>query len=177
MFNGDMGALLGHLAQDYRIPIGFELAAKQRGILVNVDARDVIFPQILDAIIKSAPAYQWRERDSGIEVLPVAGPSPLLDTIIRNFRVRDIDQTEAVNQLLNQPEIQNAMKAMGLKRRDPGTVPTAKNSGKISLTLDGLTMRQALNRIAGESGDWYWILRTSGDGFFSISASVEYSPV
>jgi hypothetical protein len=166
MYNGDMAALLGHLANDYRTPIGFELAARQQGVAVNIDLRDVTFPQILDGIIKSAPGYQWRERDSSIEVLPVEAANPFLDTMVSNFRVRDVDQGMAISQLLYQPEIRNAMKAMGLKRRDPIVLPSEK---RFTLTLSGLTMRQALNRIAKESGVWYWIFRSSSDGSFSIS--------
>jgi len=170
MYNGDMANLLGHLANDYRTPIGFELAAKQQGVLVNIDLRDVDFPQILDAIIKSAPGYRWRERESSIEVLPVEAANPFLDTIVSNFRVRDVDQGMAISQLLYQPEIRNAMRAMGLKPRDPVVLPGEK--GKFSLTLGSLTMRQALNRIAKESGVWYWIFRSYSDSSFSISTAL-----
>jgi hypothetical protein len=170
-FNGDMAGLLEHLANEYHTPIGLELAANQQGVLVNVDARDVTFTQILDAITHSAPGYQWRERDSSIEVLPVAAASPFLDTIVRNFRIRDVDSAAAVNQLLNQPEIQNAIRAMGLKRRDPVIATAGKRADKISLTLEGITIRQALSRIAEESGAQFWIFRSSNNGSFSLSTS------
>ena len=40
---------------------------------------------------------RWRQRSGCIEVLPVEASNPLMDTMISNFRVTEVDQTELAN--------------------------------------------------------------------------------
>lgn len=124
---------------------------------------------MLDAIVKSAPTYEWHERNAHIEVLPVGATSPLLDTMIRAFRVSDVDQSEAVSRLLNQADVQANLRAMSLTRKATGSASIQPRRQKFSMSLDGVTMREALSRIANESGGRFWIFQTLGDGFISIS--------
>jgi hypothetical protein len=55
--------------------------------------------------------------------------------------------------------------------QDPGSASTETKKEKFSLNLEGVTMRQALSRIAYESGGRFWIFRASGDRLFFISNS------
>jgi len=168
-FDGDMAFLLAHLAETFDVTIGFEVDPKQPKPQVSIFVQDATLTDTLNAIVKSAPAYQWRERNGCIEVLPLAANSPLLDTLISNFRVSEVSQEEAVNRLLGLPEVQANLRAMSLNRKEPGSAPTATR--KFSMNLESVTMRQALARIANEGPEHFWILRTFGDGSFSIGIS------
>jgi hypothetical protein len=170
-YDGDMAHLLANLTDTFGVTIGFEVDPKQPQPRVSFYVRDATLSDVLNAIVKSAPAYDWRERDGSIEVLPVRASSPLLDTRIDNFQVSEVDQIEAVNRLLKLPEVQANLRAMGLNQKETGSVSTETKVEKFSINLDGVTMRQALSRIANESGGRFWIFRPLGGGFFSISNS------
>ena len=42
---------------------------------------------------------------------------------------------------------------------------------KLSFDLSGVTLRQALNRIAADSGTWFWAFRRYPDSTFEITLS------
>jgi hypothetical protein len=57
---------------------------------------------------------------------------------------------------------------MNLKLR-PGPPPrTPARDKKFSLSLSGVTIRQALTRIASESGVGFWLFRNDNDGWFYV---------
>lgn len=171
-FDGDMAVMLVHLTEIYGVTIGLEVEPKQPRSKVSFYLRDPSLNDVLNAIVKSAPIYQWRERSGYIEVLPVEASSPLLDVIISNFRVSEVDQTGAINRLLILPDVQAAVRAMSVNLlQDPGSASTETKKQKFSLNLEGVTMRQALSSIANESGGRFWIFRPFGDRLFSISNS------
>ena len=170
-FDGDMALLLATLADSFEATIGFKVGPKQQQPRVSLYVRDATLPDILNAIVKSAPGYQWREQNGCFEVLPMESTNPLLDTLINNFRVSEVHQVEAFNRLMSLPEVQASMRAMSLNRRDPNRFSTEKKTEKFSLNLENVTMRQAFSKIAQESGGGFWIFRNFGDGSFSISNS------
>jgi type II secretory pathway component GspD/PulD (secretin) len=91
--------------------------------------------------------------------------------MISSFRTSSVDEAGAINQLLNLPELQTNMRAMSLNRRVPGGTSTEKKGEKFSVNLEGMTLRQALHKIAKDSGGRFWIFRNYSDGSFSISNS------
>lgn len=170
-YDGDMASMLAHLPEMYGVTIGLEVDAQQPQSRVGFYLLDPTLPDVVNAIVKSAPRYKWRESDEFIEVFPLAGSSPLLDTMISNFRTSDVDEAGAINQLINLPEMQANMKALSLNRRALGGTSTEKKGKKFSVNLEGVTLRQALHKIAKDSGGRFWIFRSYSDGFFSISNS------
>jgi hypothetical protein len=170
-YDGDMAFMLAHLTDLFGVTIGLEVDPLQPKPQVGFYLRDPTLTDVLNAITRSAPRYQWRESGGIIEVLPLEGSSPLLDTIISNFRVTDVDEAVAINQLVNLPEVQASMRAMSLNRRDLGNASTERKGEKFSISLEGVTMRQALSRVAKENGARFWIFRTDSNGFFSINNS------
>ena len=170
-YNGDMTYLVAQMPNVYGVTIGLEVDPQQPYSRAEFYLRDPTLADVLNAIAKSAPRYHWRESDEFIEILPLAGSSPLLDTVISNFRVDDVDGRGAITQLVKLPEVQASMGAMRLNRRDPRDASTEENGKKFSLSLESVTLRQALNRIAKESGTRFWILRRDSNGFISISNS------
>jgi hypothetical protein len=138
---------------------------------VKIYLEEASLTDVLNAICKSAPRYQWRERDGSLEVWPLEGGSPLLDTSINNFRVENVNGTEAINQLMALPEIKASMRAISLDPLDPGDTSSQGKGEKFSISLERVTMRQALDRVAKESGARFWIFRRDSNRFFSISTS------
>jgi hypothetical protein len=113
---------------------------------------------------------QWRQTGGFVDVWPLAGSNPLLETRISSFNVKDLSPLEAFDQLLNLPEVQTNMTALNLKRRAPDVSPGKLSSSRFSANLEGVTLREALNKIAQESRIDIWIFRNYPNGFFSISS-------
>jgi hypothetical protein len=168
-YDGDMASMLSHLPSIYGATIGLEVDPEQPRSQVGFDLRDPTLTDVLDAIVQSAPRYQWHNSGGFIEVSPLQGSCALLDTIISNFRVDDVDEREAINQLVSVPEVQASMRAMRLNRQDLGDAGVAKKGEKISISLENVTMRQALNIVAKQTGTRFWIFSRHGKGSFSIS--------
>ena len=167
----DLAAILATLAADYQTTIGLEVdPAKPRSPL-TLALRDVNFQQILDGIVNAEPRYRWRENDGSIEVFPVSGGSSLLDTPIQSFRVKEVNRALAVNRLLGLPEVQAMFSSMNLKLRPPNPASDRIKEEKLSFDLNGVTLRQALNRIATDSGERFWAFRRYADGTFEITLS------
>jgi hypothetical protein len=62
--------------------------------------------------------------------------------------------------LLGLPEVQGAGSSMNLKLRPPHAPCRAEiKDEKLSFDLSGVTLRQALNRIAADSGTRFWVFR------------------
>jgi hypothetical protein len=175
-YQGDMAALLEKIAEIYGETIGLDVDPRHPQSLVNIDLREAGLRDVLNAIVQSEPKYQWRESDGFIEVFPKQGSSPLLDTKINSFIVRDVDQTEAISRLMSLSEVLVHMSEMNLSRRDFSPASLRPKGEKFSLSLEGVTMRRALHEIAGAGGGRFWIARRSGNkadgGFFSISDRV-----
>ena len=170
-WNGDLMFILFHMSQAFETTIGLEVDPQQPKTDVGFYLEKAMLPDVLNAIVQSAPSYQWRERDGFIEVFPLAGRNPLLDTMITSFRVADVVQQEAINRLLSLPEAQAAMKAMNLNHRAPTNAAKDEKAAKLSLSLQGVTIRQALNQIVQANGGRFWMFRMEGAGSFSIAGS------
>ena len=168
-YDGDMAYLLAQLPDVYDSTIGLEVDPRQPRSTVGFYLSEPTLADVLNAITKSSPLYQWREKDGCIEVLPLQGSSPLLDTHISNFRVDYADQAEAFTQLVNLPEVQASMNALRLRYQDRANASTTGSGKKMSFTLENVTVRQVLNKIAHENGTRFWTLKKNSAGIFSIS--------
>ena len=167
-YKGDMTMLLAALPNSYGVTVGLELDA-QPNHLVGVSLLDATLPDVMNALVQSSKKYQWSEAGRFVEVWPLTGSNPLLDTRISNFNVKDLSPSQAFDQLFNLPEVQENMKAMNLKRRAPHVSPRNVSDSKFSMNVEGLNLRQALSKIAQESGIQIWIFRNHPNGFFSVS--------
>jgi hypothetical protein len=168
-YNGDFTMLLAALPNAYGVTVGAELDGQSRQT-IKVSLSDATLPDVMNAIVQSSPKYQWREAGGVVDVCPLAGGSPLLETSISSFNVKDVSPSQAFDQLFNLPEVQANMKAMNLKRRAPDVSYGKISESKFSVNMEGVTLRQALSRIAQASGLQIWVFRNYPDGFFSISS-------
>src|ERR1041384_808406 len=165
-YDGDMTRILAEMTNVYGVTVGLELDT-QRYQRVEMSLTDATLTDVLNAIVQSSKKYQWRQTDRFVEVWPLAGGNPLLETRISSFKVKDLSASEAFDQLFSLPEVQANMTTLNLKRRAPDGRPEKLSSSRFSVNLEGVTLREALNRIAQESHIEIWIFRNYPNGFFS----------
>ena len=168
-YKGDMANILSELPNVYGVTVGLELDT-QRYQVVGIALSDPTVTDVMNAIVQSAKKYQWQQTGSFVEVWPLAGSNPLLETRISSFNVKDLSASEAFDRLLNLPEVQANMRDLNLQRRAPAESPGKLTSSRFSLNLEGVTLREALDKIAQEAHVDIWIFRNYPNGFFSISA-------
>jgi len=166
---GDFTMMLASLSNVYGVTVGLELDT-QRYLNVRVSLQDATMTDVMNALVQSTKKYQWQQTGGSINVWPLAGGNPLLETRINSFNVKDLSPSEAFDQLLNLPEVQANMTTWNLKRRTPDVSPGKLSSSRFSVSLEGVTLREAFNKIAQESHIEIWIFRNYPDGFFSISS-------
>lgn len=163
VFDGDMTALLHHLADAYNVNLGFEADPRLPKPRINLQVRDATFREVLDAIIRLKPNYQWRESDGFFDLYPAAGGSPLLDIIVGDFEVKNAGWDEASSILLNLPEVRDGMTAMRLGRREAASEQEGgRGAALFSLRLENVPLRRALHEITSKSGSHFWALATVG---------------
>jgi len=167
-YQGDFAMLLAALPNTYGVTVGVELNTQPLQ-QVNVSLMDATLSDVMNATIQSSKRYEWREAGGFVDVWPLAGGNPLLETPISSFHVKDLSLSQAFDQLFNLPEVQANMKAMNLKQRAPDVYTGKMSNSSFSVNVDGVSLRQALNKIAQESGIGIWIFRNYANGFFSIS--------
>ena len=167
-YQGDFTMLLAALPNAYGVTIGLELDAQPHH-MVRVSLLDPTLPDVMNAVVQSSGKYQWREAGGFVDVWPLSGSNPFLETRISNFNVKDLSPSQAFDQLFNLPEVQANMKAMNLKRQAPDVSFKKVSDSKFSVNMEGMSLRQALNRIAQELDIKIWVFRYHQNGFFSIS--------
>lgn len=167
-YNGDLTMLMAALPNTYGVTVGLELDTQAHHV-VRLSLRDATIADVMNAMVQSSKKFQWQHTGWLVEVWPTTGSNPLLDTKISSFNVKDVSPAEAFDQLLNLPEVQANMTTLKLKRRAPEGSP-GLSSPRFSLDLEGVTLREALNKIAQESRIAMWTFRNYPNGFFSISA-------
>ena len=168
-YQGDFTTLLAAMADTYGVTVGLELDTKGHHV-VGVSLRDATITDVMNAAVQSVPTFQWQQTGAFVDVWPSAKSNPLLETRISSFNVKNISPSEAFDQLFDLPEVQANMTELKLKRRAPDASPAKLRSSRFSINLEGVTLREALHRIAQESGIEIWVFRNHFHGFFSISS-------
>ncbi len=154
-YSGDLAALLAGLAPSYEVTIGFEADSGRPQRAVTIEVKDGSIRDVLDAIVKNRPEYQWREVEGVFEVFPVSARSPLLDTTIMSFEVNNSGWRNASSILMGLPEVRERMAELRMQWREPE--PSSNEvSDSFSLHIKNVTLRQALNEMATKSGRRFW---------------------
>ncbi|HEX8847636.1 MAG TPA: hypothetical protein VF791_23545 [Pyrinomonadaceae bacterium] len=176
VYDGDMIAFLGHMAGEFNITIGFEADPLRPRPRLKFEAREATLRDILDAVARAVPGYQWRESEGSIDFYPASGSNPLLDTSIKHFEVSNAGWSEASDALLNLPEVQSTMIAARLSRREQPRTAAGRGGNTFSLNLENVTLRRALHEMTKRSGNRFWIFRQDGGSggirFFSVGSSM-----
>jgi hypothetical protein len=172
----DMAKVLGNLASTYKSPIGLELIPSGGGLQaedkISVKVEGGTLREVLDAVVKADPRYEWQQVDDVINVFPRAVRSPILETEVNAFELDQatiLDASLAVTEL---PEVKAKIQQMGLQRRDflsiSGSVPDRLS--RLSVSLHKITARRILNELLKASDSTYWVFFRYGDHnqYFSI---------
>jgi len=165
--NVDLGAALAAFAADYDVAIGLEADPEKPRSQISLHLQRVIFHQILDGIVQAEPRYDWREDNGNIDVFPLNRSFDLLDARIQSFQLKDVNRALALNRLFGLPEVQVLILSKNLKPLLPNPSDRSKDE-KLSFDLHNVTLRQALNQIAHESGSNFWVFRLYPNGTFEI---------
>jgi hypothetical protein len=155
-YEGDMAGLLAKLAQEFDVNIGLEVYPWRPSIPVKIELSAPTIADVLDAVVGSAPGYRWREAEGAFEVSPEGGGCALLDTRIEDFQVSGVTRAEAVEHLMNLPEVQASMSALNLRYESRDSRPAKQGVEKFSLSVKGASLRQVLHQMAGSSGGRFW---------------------
>lgn len=165
--NIDMGAALASFAVDYDVAIGLEADPEKPRSQISLHLQRVIFHQILDGIVQAEPRYGWREDNGSIDVFPLNSSFDLLDARIQSLQLKDVNRALAVSRLFGLPEVQALILSKSLKPLLPNPYDRSKDE-KLSFDLHDVTLRQALNQIAHQSGSNFWVFRRYPNGTFEI---------
>ena len=171
VYNGNMDALLQHLAQAYDVTIGFDAGTRQARPQVHVDVRDATLQDVLDAVVRSQPAYRWRQYGSFFDVYPAEGGSPLLDTTVGSLQLSASRWAEAADALLGLPEVQSRASAMNLTRAEAQGVSAGAAGEVFSLRLANVPVRTALHEMTKRSGGHFWVFRQDGGKTFLLGTT------
>jgi hypothetical protein len=166
--NVDLGSALAAFAADDDVAIGLEADPEKPRSQISLHLQRVIFHQILDGIIQAEPRYVWREDNGSIDVFPVNGSFDLFDLRIQSLQLKDVNRALAVNRLFSLPEVQALILSKNLKPLLPNPPSDRTKDEKLSFDLHDVTLRQALNQIAHESGSNFWVFRRYPNGTFEI---------
>jgi len=138
-------------------------------------------PAQLNGIVSTDPRYVWRFRRGVVDISPRGGDPALLGLRIREAKVMAARSlSDAVNQLLAIPAVQNRMTELHLSsgptRTGIGDIKRPDSIGgnegrRYSLSLRNVTVREALNAIVRAHGKAVWLYlerRCHGSAEFQI---------
>jgi len=171
-YDGDLVAFLAQMAVTCKVNLGFEADSRQPTGRIKIAVDEATCEDIFNAVVQSAPRYQWRSDAGTVDVFPKAATSPILDTVVHRFQFSGSDWGQASYALTTTPEVQSQMASLGLVRREATALSQGKEANEFSIDLDDVTVRRALHEITRKSGKSFWIYRPwQAERLFSISNS------
>lgn len=157
-YSGDMAAFLSQITRNMGLTLGFEVDPKQPPTQLMLSVDDGTIADIMDAVVKAKPGYEWHRTGAGIDVYQVGHPNQLMDITVNNFQVSEVESAEAIAQLMNVPEVKGALLSLNMEYRQSRR-KSPETPVKFSLNLHDVTVRQALHSIAKSSESEFWIMR------------------
>lgn len=104
-YSGDMASLLSALAETFDANIGLETELRQPRRAVKIELSEATLEDALNAIVQSAPNYQWRSDEGFIDFYPRRAASPFLDTSVNHFQANGNDWQTATDVLMSLPDV------------------------------------------------------------------------
>lgn len=119
------------------------------------DSRSI--QDLLNLLVLKAPEYRWKLDDGVINLMPNTGFPVPLDIRLPNFKMENGTALEAMNELVDRPDLKREFAARGLFRGlelTGGGFPISKK--RISLDLKDATLLEVLNSIVRADGRAVW---------------------
>ena len=164
----DPTEFLWKLAIQYDVPIGVEGPSTEDSQEIADDTRMEIkegnVEQVLNAFVAVNPHYEWNQTDSAINVSPVVNKEPLLDVVLRDFKVRNATAGEIVVAIVQSPEVAAKLAEISLTLDSTTPLPIAprKERPQFTLELHNISVRQILNHIIRTTSNRYWLVYRTG---------------
>ena len=163
---------LSHIAEDYEIPIGVEAASRGKGREIKVDVRDGTLRDVLDAVIKQDPRYEWKEEGGVINFIPRSDRDELsadvLGTTLKQFVVKKgVALLDVKRDIVDQPEVNAKLDRAKVVTRIGGFTgwDFRKPGPDFTLQMSNVTVREVLNQIIRTSDVKYWVVNRYGDNY------------
>jgi hypothetical protein len=165
---------LSKLANQYKLPIGLEVAAdddllKERNLSVRVKAGTV--KDVLDAVASQCPDYTWELKEDVINVFPKQpNRDPLLENILavklKSFAIeKGTARIEFTKAVVSSHELSSLLEANGLNveyeifsKHDIGALGRG-----FSVNVSDVTVKSLLNQVIKRSETKYWLLNRYGE--------------
>lgn len=170
-------SVLVELAIQSEVSIGFEhsdLDDLQTTLSVDESQRTV--GEALNHIVKEVPIYRWEMRDGVINVVPVRGRSPVLESFlsiyVREFEAKsNVTKFDLRNYILDLPEVQLFLRSNSLKTERLRDYPYRPSiyAKDVDLGISGTNVLGILNNITSKSEHHLWILSYAGNGTLHLS--------
>lgn len=166
-----VSSALSYLAYQHDIPIGIEVASRDKSREIKIDLQSATVRDALDAVVAHDPRYEWRADGGGINFAPTSDRDDfvreLLETTVSRFAVEEKTSLFTLKgKILALPEIKAKLDR---SRITPNTstffgVADRSEVGKgFTLQMSDATLREVLNRIIKTSETRFWVLNKSGE--------------
>jgi hypothetical protein len=166
-YSGDMLAFIGHLPLTFNSSFSFEIDPLEPPSNLTFRVTDATLDDVMNAIVRAKPNYAWRRSGNTIEIYPVGRANPLLETRISSVRIGNTKLKEALQRLFYSNEVNTAIANSGLRH---GPIRGVEDQDKrVSVSADGITLRQGLNQIAETSGVRFWAFELIGPNHDIVS--------
>lgn len=165
---------LSKLANQYKLPIGLEVAAdddllKERKVSVRVRAGTV--KDVLDAVATQCPDYTWELKDDVINVFPKRpNRDPLLENILavrlKAFAIeKGTARIEFTKAVVSSHELSSLLEANGLNvEYEIFSKHEIRALGRgFSVNVSDVTVKSLLNQVIKRSETKYWLLNRYGE--------------
>ncbi len=157
-----------HLAEKADLPMGFEGRSEYPKTQITVQVTAGTVRSALTKLVEADPRYSWVVSKEGLVNI---GPKELnaredlLGTVVSAFTIKDLDSTQAVDELLATREISAKLMALGVKERRliAGNQTSGWAGPKVSLSAHNSSMRSIMNELARASGSLMWVATRYGD--------------
>lgn len=170
--------ILDRLAKTYGVLIGVEAIAETRlkktEQMITIKVAEGTVRDVLNRVVKADPRYTWMDRDNIVNVFPKDKRNPLLETMIRDFKVNRVNREEALELLEQLPGVKAKLTQGKFRLRDLRSLPGEPISGlrRFSLNLHNVSVRTILNEITKASDGSYWLFFVYGDRHEFVSLRV-----
>jgi len=170
---------LSTLNEDYRIPIGFELALGHKAQYhLNIDLENATLEDVLNEIVGQETGYRWELRDGVINIIPITSRDEfvekLLNTPIRRFhQPKKLGKFQIRDAIVELPEVVALLKASGITASHYGYSygPSPHANERIDLSSSGTDVRGVLNKVIRETEHNMWMVSRSGKNLSSLDIS------
>jgi len=174
MHADNIGLILSRVADQYNVPIGFEVATDDDLSItrtITIDMKDGTIQEVLKSIVDQNPIYKWEIRDDVINVFPRERNRDVLLKEVLETRLDHVSINKQTTRFtLKQTLCENAavMKILNVYTVTPanetfGSRDLGKVGRDFSFIASNVSVASVLNRVIQNSQTKYWTIMRYGD--------------